>query len=98
MKTIEIRIEQILGRQLLAANNQPVGRIEEFRVEVSGKVCVVREVVIGMQGIFERMNLGARMVVGAKPRGGRVARVDQIDFTNPSKPRLVVDVSELAEL
>ena len=91
----ELRIEELLGRQLLGGNNQPDGRIEEFRAEVNANGCVIREVVIGTIGLLERLDLGARLVIGTKPKGGRVARWDQIDFTNPAKPRLIVDLESL---
>ena len=90
----EIRIDDILGRELLAGNNQPVGRIEEFRVERVGQQYVVREVVIGLAGVLERLDVGARLVIG-QPTHARVARWDQIDFSNPVKPKLIVSISEL---
>jgi hypothetical protein len=94
-KTAEIRLEDLLGCQLLGGNNQPVGRIEEFRAQVNSRGCVVTEVVIGMLGLLERFDLGARLVIGTRPSGGCIARWDQIDFSDPSKPRLTVDVSTL---
>lgn len=93
----EIRIEEILGRELLGGNNQRVGRIEEFRVQRAGNRWAVRHVVIGLAGLLERMNVAARLVVGAKTGRARLARWDQIDFSNPSKPRLLVSVKELEE-
>lgn len=94
-ETTEIRIEQILGRELLGGNNQRIGRIEEFRAQINSDGCVVHEVVIGMPGLLERMDVGARLVTGAEPKANRVARFDHIDFTNPAKPRLLVDVESL---
>jgi hypothetical protein len=93
--TKEIRLDQILGRQLLGGNNQPIGRIEEVRANRHGNGCSVVEVVVGMSGMFERLDLGARMLVGASKQA-RVARWDQIDFSNPEKPRLTVPVEELS--
>jgi hypothetical protein len=58
----------------------------------------VIEVVIGMRGLLERMNVGARRVVGAELKGSRVARWDQIDVSNPLKPKLIVSVKELVKL
>lgn len=97
-KAVEIRIEQILGRQLLGANNRPLGRIEEVRAQVTASGCLVREVVIGMHGLLERLDVGARLVVGVERKGARVARWDQIDFSNPLKPRLLIGAGELAEV
>lgn len=94
----EIRIEQILGRQLLGGNNRPVGRIEEVRVRPTSKGYVVDDVVIGWSGLLERLDLGARLVFGARLTGVRAARWDQIDLSNPEKPRLTVDIESLVKL
>ena len=97
-KVAELRLQNILGRQLLAANHQPVGRIEEFRAQSTTHEYAVIEVVIGMHGLLERINVGARLLVGAELKRSRVARWDQIDFSDPSKPTLMVSVSELVKL
>ena len=97
-RSTEIRIEELLGRQLLGANHQPVGRIEEFRASTSANGCVVVEVIIGMSGLLERLNLGARLVFGAKPKGARIARWDQVDLSNTEKPRVIVDRESLRKL
>ena len=96
-KVGKLRLQDILGRQLLSANHQPVGRIEEFRAQSTAEGYAVIEVVIGMHGLLERMNVGARLVVGAELKRSRVARWDQIDFSNPSKPKLRVSVNELVK-
>jgi hypothetical protein len=93
----EIRIDAALGRQLLGGNNQPIGRIEEFRTERRGDTEVVTEVVIGLLGIFERMHVTAHLLFGAERRGC-VAKWDQIDFSEPKKPRLKVSIDELDDL
>ena len=97
-KVTELRLETILGRELLGLNNQPVGRIEEFRAQSTANGWAVIDVVIGMSGLLERMNVGARLVVGADLKPSRVARWDQIDFSDPSKPKLIVSVNELVKL
>jgi hypothetical protein len=92
----EIRLEQLLGRQVLAANNRRVGRLEEFRAEVKGGVCEIREFVLGAAGLFERLGLGVRLIVGTRA-GGYVARWDQIDLTDPERPRLTCRVEDLRQ-
>lgn len=94
-KVTELRLQDILGRQLLGPNNRPVGRIEEFRARSTAHGCAVIDVVIGVTGLLERLNVGARLVVGAELKRSRVARWDQIDFSDPSKPKLTVSVDEL---
>jgi hypothetical protein len=93
----ELRIEQLLGREVLGANHQRIGHIEEFRAERRGAGCVAAEVIVGMRGLLERLDLHARMLLGRK-RNGYVVRWDQLDLSDPRKPRLRCPVNELARL
>jgi len=49
---------------------------------------------IGVAGLLERMNLGLRMILGLRG-GGYVARWDQLDLSDPERPRLTCPVEEL---
>jgi len=93
----EIRLDRLLGREVLAANNRPIGRLEECRAEVTGTTCAVSEYVIGMTGLAERLGIGLKLLFG-KASHGYVARWDQIDISDPERPRLTCAVSELREL
>ena len=93
----ELRIDRLLGREVLAANGRPAGRLEEFRAEVRDGRCVITEYVIGSAGLFERLGVAARGLFGL-PRQGRVARWDQIDFGNLETPRLTCPIEELQKL
>lgn len=90
----EVRLDLLIGREVLAGNNRRIGRLEEFRADVRNGTCVVTEMVIGVAGLLERLNLGVKMLLGRK-RGGYVARWDQIDLSDPVHPRLTCSVSEL---
>jgi hypothetical protein len=93
----ELRVERMLGRQVLARNNQPMGRLEEFRAEKQGRDWVVVEYVIGAAGLLERLGVGVKMLLG-RAGGGYVARWDQLDVTDPERPRLTCGVEELRRL
>ena len=95
--TRELRIEELLGRKLLGPKGRPVGRIEEFRARRQGSGCISTAIVIGTLGLFERLGVGANMVLGRK-NGGHIVRWDQIDVSDPRKPRLLVTVEELKPL
>ena len=95
--TTEVRLERLLGREVLSSNNQRVGRLEEFRAETSGKTCTIGHVVIGAAGFAERVGVGMKRLVGSRV-GGYVARWDQIDFSEPDRPRLTCPVEELQKL
>ena len=93
----ELRIDRLLGRQVLAANGHSVGRLEEFRAEILDGNCVITGYVIGSAGLIERMGIVARSLFGLS-RKGYVARWDQIDFSNVETPRLTCPVEELEKL
>lgn len=98
MKPIgELRIEELMGRQVLSANNHPVGRIEEFRAQRRGQGCVSTALIVGMAGLLERLDVARTLLVGGKRRGYLV-RWDQIDVRDPKRPRLTCAVNELEEI
>jgi sporulation protein YlmC with PRC-barrel domain len=89
-----VRLEDLLGREVLASNNRAIGLLEEFRAEMRGDELCVMEYVIGLAGLLERLHVGARLLAGGKPHG-YVARWDQLDISHPEKPRLTCPIEEL---
>jgi hypothetical protein len=96
-KPPEVRLDRLVGRRVLGLNNRPAGRLEEFRAELRGRGCVITEVVIGGGGLLERLGVGVKLLFG-RPLGGRIARWDQLDLSNPERPRLTCSFDELREL
>jgi hypothetical protein len=94
----ELRLDRLLGRQVLTKNNQGVGRIEEFRAEKQGRDWVVVEYVIGAAGLFERLGVGVKLLFGRHGGGGHVVRWDQLDISDPERPRLTCGVQDLRKL
>jgi hypothetical protein len=93
----EVRLDRLLGRQMHGMNNRPIGRIEEFRGRKHGNGCSIAEYVIGPAGLFERLDLAARLLAGGRRRG-YVARWDQVDLTDPDRPRLTCPLEDLERL
>ena len=93
----EVRLDRLLGRQVLARNNQPAGRLEDCRAEQRGGSLVVTEYVIGASGLLERLGLGVKLLFGRRS-GGYVARWDQIDISDSDRPRLTCGLEELTRL
>jgi len=91
----EIRLDRMLGREVRTANNRRLGRLEEVRAEQRGAEWIVTDYVIGVAGLLERLGLGVRLVLGLERVGGYVARWDQMDLTDPSRPRISCRVDEL---
>ena len=93
----ELRVDRLLGRKVLASNNQPVGRLEEFRVDTRGREQVITEYIIGAAGLLERLGVGVRLLFGWKV-GGYIARWDQLDIRDPERPRLTCRLDELQRI
>ena len=95
MSRAEVRLEDLLGREVYAGNNRRVGRIEEFRARWTPPTGTITAFVIGTAGLLERLDLGARLIVGRGAAGGRVARWNQLDLSDPERPRLTCPFDEL---
>ena len=97
MNNAEFHLDRLLGRTVMAGNNRPVGRLEEFHAEQRGAHFYIVEFVIGSAGLMERLDVGVRALFGMKGRG-KIARWDQIDISDPEHPRLTCSVNELGDL
>ena len=97
LKPGELRLDRLLGRSVLGRNNRPAGRLEEFRAEMRGGGCVITAFVIGSAGLLERLGIGVRLLFGRAP-GGHLARWDQVDLSDPDRPRLTCAFEELREV
>ena len=94
----ELRLDRLLGRRVLAANDRSIGRIEEFHAERRGRGCTITECVIGTSGLWERLGmLGKALLFGPAPHG-YVARWDQIDLSDPTRPRLTCALEDLRKI
>lgn len=93
----KLTLQRVLGRKVLAANNHPIGRLEEVRADRRGRACVVTAFVIGAAGLQERLGVGVRLLFGPNT-SGQVARSDQIDLTDPARLRLRCPITDLQKL
>ena len=92
-----LRLDRLLGREVLDRAGHRVGRLEEFRAEPQGARLAVTEYVLGAAGLFERLGVAVKLVLGRRV-GGYVARWDQIDLRDETRPRLTCAVDELQRL
>ena len=90
-----IHLDRLIGRKILTGNNRPLGRLEECRAERRNGAWVITEWVIGSAGLLERLGLGVRMILGLHAGRGFVARWDQVDISDPARPRLTCSIEEL---
>jgi hypothetical protein len=94
LKPNEVRLDRLLGRRVVARDGRRVGRIEEVRAEGHGTGWTVSEYVIGAAGLFERLGLGVKLLFGGKRRSF-VAAWDQLDVSDPDRPRLTCPTEDL---
>jgi hypothetical protein len=93
----EIAVDRLIGRQVISVNNRRIGRLEEVRVEKQGADFVVTDYVIGRAGLLERLGVAFKLLFGAS-RGGYLARWDQVDVSDPRRPRLRCTLEELRRM
>lgn len=90
-----VRLDRLIGRKILTGNNRRLGRLEECRAERRADAWVITEWVIGSAGLLERLGFGVRMILGLPAGRSFVARWDQVDISDPERPRLTCSMDEL---
>jgi sporulation protein YlmC with PRC-barrel domain len=104
MKRQEIHLELLLGKRVFALNGQAIGRLEEVRAELNARgYCFVTEFLIGSYGLLERLSawrMGREILrtLHLRQKGGYRVRWEQLDLSDPRRPRLVCEVEELVRI
>jgi hypothetical protein len=93
----EIRLEMLVGRRVRALNGRPAGHLEEIRVERRGGAWVITEYHVGALALLERLAIRFVRWPLRRIRGWRV-RWDQLDVSDPRRPRLTCPLEELDRL
>ena len=100
----ELNVELLLNRRVLARNGRAIGRLEEVEAELREGVAYVTEFHVGAYALFERLaawsSIGRELLklFGARRGGGYRVPWDKLDLSDPVRPRLLCDVSELQPL
>jgi sporulation protein YlmC with PRC-barrel domain len=99
----EIHLELLLGKRVYAVNGRAIGRVEEVCAELDQGAASVNEFLVGRYAIFERLSaweIGRALLglFGSAVKSGYRIRWDQIDFTDPERPKLTCQANELAPL
>jgi sporulation protein YlmC with PRC-barrel domain len=99
MSVQEVRVERLLGREVHDPGGRRVGRVEEIVVDREGDEYVVREYLLGSAAFFIRLFRQLR-VIGTKEHQltGYRARWDQVDISDPARPRLTCAAEQLRRL
>lgn len=102
MAETEIHLELLLGRQVLARNGRPIGRLQEIRATPRGSGLVIDEYLVGTYAVLERLSVWSigRALLGTFGGGKSGYRVpwDKIDVSDTGRPRLLCAASELEPL
>jgi len=95
----EIRLEHLLGRRVIDRRGRVVGRIEEVHAEREDGEWIVREYVLGVGGLVERLAAGDLVVSllgGFAPEPQRhIVPWDALDLSDAERPRLTRPLAEL---
>lgn len=99
----EVRVEELVGRRLCDIDGRKVGRIEELVAELRGTDWVVIEIHVGPGALLERLvDLSALVPLLStfERRLRKRYRVpwDQLNLTNPRRPKATVAVATLRQL
>jgi sporulation protein YlmC with PRC-barrel domain len=97
----EVHVELLLGGKVFGLNGSSIGRLEEIRTETNRGHLFVSEFLVGRYAVLERLAAWriwrALLHVTGRKEGYRI-RWDQIDLSDPQRPRLLCDVDELMPL
>lgn len=99
----EVHVELLLGEKVFGLNGQSIGRLEDIRTEVNRGHYFVSEFLVGSYAVLERLaawRIGRSIlrVLKAKKKEGYRVRWDQLDLTDPQRPRLLCGVDDLVPL
>jgi len=89
----EVRVELLLGRNVVDRNGRSVGRIEEIQARQEGDRCLVEEFHLGPHALLERLSalpLVRHLLHGLGRKPHRPLRVgwQAMDLSDPRRPRL----------
>lgn len=104
MKRQEIHLELLIGKQVFALNGKSIGRLEEVRAELNARgYCFVTEFLVGSYAFLERlsawrMSREIMRTLHLRRKEGYRVRWEQLDLSDPRRPRLACEVDELVRL
>lgn len=104
MKRQEVHLELLLGKRVFTLNDQALGRLEEVRAEPDNRgYYFVTEYLVGSYAVLERLSawrMGRTILRTLHLKRQKSYRVhwEQLDLSDPAKPRLKCAVDELVAL
>ena len=97
----EVHVERLVGRRVLDTEGRALGRIEDVRAEREEGEWIVRDYVLGVGGLIERLAAGplvATLLGRWAPMLRRhVIPWDALDLSDPEWPRLTRPLTEMRD-
>ena len=101
-KKNEVKLELLLGCQVVDVNGKPVGKIEEVCADREGDELLVTEYLVGRYGLFERLSIvhvgtGLLRYLGGRAMSAHPHRIpwEKLDLSDAEHPRLTCAIEEL---
>lgn len=91
----KVHLELLVGCLVRDVNGEKVGRLRCAYAEPDGDDCVVNEWGIGSAALLSRLGLSARRLIGLPLREPLRVPWNQLDLSDPSRPRLRCSREEL---
>lgn len=91
----KVHLELLLGRKVYDPDGVRVGRIFSVLAEREGEDCVIREYHLGAAALLSRLGITALRLVGRHRHEPIRVPWDQLDLSDPEKPRLKCRTDEL---
>ena len=104
MTARECRVELLIGRRVVDANGEVVGRLEEIIADYVDDEYVVREFHVGAYAALERLGNGMlgrgllRLIGGDRIYTGYIVPWRHMDLSDPEHPRVTVAKAELSRI
>ena len=100
---MDVNLELLLGRKVLAQNGRSIGRLEEVRADVKGGECLITEFLVGRYAVVERLGAwsigrGLLGLFGSWLKTGYYIPWQKMDLSDPQRPRITCAVEELQPL
>jgi hypothetical protein len=92
----KIPLQLLIGKQVRDPDEVRAGRIFSVQAEIEGNECIIREYHLGSGALLEQLGISMLRIIGW-PRNEGPLRVpwDQLDLSDPERPRLRCRVAEL---
>jgi len=88
-------VELMFGKRVRDVNDKVAGRIESIHATWKGNACVVDEYHLGAAALLERLGITAGTLIGVGSREPLRVPWDQLDLSDPERPRLKCAVEDL---